>query len=123
MEEKEVTTDEVKDTPETSTTVASETQDNASQKVETKKAKEDKKSKVVEVKAKDVNKKKKKDKKPSKVASALKSTGHELKKITWPKFKQVVKQTGVVLAVVLIAFVVLFGFDRLCALLYGLLLK
>lgn len=81
-------------------------------------------NKVVEVKAKDVAKdKKKKDKakKPNKMAKALKDTGNELKKVTWPGFKQVVKQTGIVLAFVLIFGVVLFGFDRLCSWLSGLL--
>ena len=88
-----------------------------------KKDNKDKKLKVVEVKAKDINKKKKKERKPSKIKKALKDTGNELKKITWPKFGQVVKQTGIVLVVVLIVSLVLFGFDRLCSLLYGLLLK
>ena len=81
-------------------------------------------NKVVEVKAKDVAKdKKKKDKvkKPNKVAKALKDTGNELKKVSWPGFKQVVKQTGIVLAFVLVFAVVLFGFDRLCSWLSGLL--
>lgn len=81
-------------------------------------------NKVVEVKAKDVAKdKKKKDKakKPNKMAKALKDTGNELKKVSWPGFKQVVKQTGIVLAFVLIFGVVLFGFDRLCSWLSGLL--
>lgn len=78
------------------------------------------KNKVVEVKAKDVAKggdKKKKDKtkKPNKVAKALKDTGNELKKVSWPKFSQVVKQTGVVLVVVIVFTLVLFGFDRLCS--------
>lgn len=79
-------------------------------------------NKVVEVKAKDVAKdKKKKDKvkKPSKIAKALKDTGNELKKVTWPSFKEVVKQTGIVLVVVLVFAVVLFGFDRLCSWLTG----
>lgn len=79
-------------------------------------------NKVVEVKAKDVAKKQKKDKKakqPNKVAKALKDTGNELKKVTWPKFKDVVKQTGVVLVVVIVFAVVLFGFDRLCSWLTG----
>ena len=81
-----------------------------------------KSNKVVEVKAKDVAKKKKdKAKKPNKVVKALKETGGELKKVTWPKFKEVVKQTGIVLAFVLIFGVVLFGFDRLCSWLSGLL--
>ena len=79
-------------------------------------------NKVVEVKAKDVAKdKKKKDKakKPNKMAKALKDTGNELKKVSWPGFKQVVKQTGIVLAFVLVFGVVLFGFDRLCSWLTG----
>ena len=78
---------------------------------------EAKNNKVVEVKAKDVAKTKKKDKvkQPNKVAKALKETGNELKKVTWPKFKEVAKQTGIVLVFVLIFAVVLFGLDRLCA--------
>ena len=74
------------------------------------------------VKAKDVNKKKKdKVKKPNKIAKSLKETGNELKKVSWPSFKDVVKQTCVVLAVVLVFGIVLFGFDRLCSWLTGLL--
>ena len=72
--------------------------------------------KVVEVKAKDVAKKKKdKVKKPNKVAKALKDTGNELKKVSWPKFGTVVKQTGIVLVVVLVFTLVIFGLDRLCS--------
>jgi len=81
-------------------------------------------NKVVEVKAKDVakdKKKKEKVKKPSKIAKALKDTGHELKKVSWPGFKQVAKQTGIVLAFVLVFAVVIFGFERLCFWLTGLL--
>ncbi len=81
------------------------------------------KNKVVEVKAKDVkdnkNKDKKKVKKPNKMAKSLKDTGNELKKVSWPKFGQVVKQTGIVLVVVLVFAVVLFGFERLCSWLTG----
>lgn len=81
-------------------------------------------NKVVEVKAKDIAKdKKKKDKvkKPNKIVKSLKDTGNELKKVSWPGFKQVVKQTGIVLAFVLVFGVVLFGFERLCSWLVGLL--
>ena len=85
--------------------------------VETKQA-----NKVVEVKAKDVKKKKKdKVKQPNKLVKSLKETGNELKKVTWPGFKEVVKQTCVVLAVVVVFGLVLFGFDRLCSWLTGLL--
>ena len=84
---------------------------------------ETKNNKVVEVKAKDVNKKKKdKVKKPNKLAKSLKETGTELKKVSWPGFKEVVKQTCVVLAVVVVFGLVLFGFDRLCSWLAGLLI-
>lgn len=85
-----------------------------------KEAKENK-NKVVEVKAKDlVNKKKKeKVKKPNKLVQSLKNTGKELKKVTWPKFSEVVKQTGIVLVVVIVFAVVIFGFDRLCSWLTG----
>ena len=81
----------------------------------------EKSNKVVEVKAKDVakNKKKKTNKEPNKVVKALKNTGNELKKVTWPKFKDVVKQTGVVLTVVVVFALVLFGLDRLCSWLTG----
>lgn len=80
--------------------------------------------KVVEVKAKDVAKKNKKktDKKPNKIATSLKNTKNELKKVTWPKFGEVVKQTGIVLVVVVVFALVLFGFDRLCAWLTGFLI-
>ena len=79
-------------------------------------------NKVVEVKAKDVKKKKKdKVKQPNKLVKSLKETGNELKKVSWPGFKEVVKQTSVVLAVVVVFGLVLFGFDRLCSWLTGLL--
>ncbi len=80
-----------------------------------------KKGKVVEVKAKDVSKKETKIKKPNKLVKSLKDTGNELKKVTWPSFKEVCKQTGIVLVVVLVFALVLFGIDRLCSLLTGLL--
>ncbi len=80
--------------------------------------KEKGKNKVVEVKAKDVkskDKKKDKVKKPNKMVKSLKDTGNELKKVSWPKFGQVVKQTGIVLVVVFVFTIILFGFDRLCS--------
>ena len=59
--------------------------------------------------------KKSKDKKPNKIAKSLKETGSELKKVTWPKFGTVVKQTGVVLLVTALFLLVVFGIDRLCS--------
>ena len=74
------------------------------------KAKEDKKAQ---------KQKKGKDKKPSKMAKRLKETSSELKKVTWPKFKTVLKQTGVVLAGTAAFLLVVFGIDRLCSWLVG----
>ena len=121
--------DEVNKTPsseEAEIKTTEETQAVEETKTENKEAKADKKgkNKAVEVKAKDVNKpKKEKVKKPNKVVRAIKNTGSELKKVTWPKFKDVVKQTGIVLVVVLVFALVIFGLDELCGLLTKLLLK
>ena len=62
---------------------------------------------------KESNKKKKskKDKKPSKFVRMFKETGSELKKVTWPTFKETVKRTGVVLGVVIFFGLILFAFD------------
>ena len=64
-------------------------------------------------------KKKKKEKKQSKMAKRLKETSSELKKVTWPKFSTVLKQTGVVLLVTALFLLVIFGIDRLCSWLVG----
>ena len=65
-------------------------------------------AKKVDVKNK---KKAKNEKKPNKLGRMFKETGSELKKVTWPTFKQTLKKTGVVLAVVLFFGLVLFTFD------------
>ena len=62
---------------------------------------------------KNVNKSKK-NKKPGffkKLGWKIKDVFSELKKVNWPTFGKVVKQTGIVLAVVLIFLVVIFAFD------------
>ena len=61
---------------------------------------------------------KKKDKKPNffaRIGAKIKDVFSELKKVNWPKFGKVVKQTGVVLLVVLAFLIVITAFD------YGLL--
>ena len=75
------------------------------------------------VKVEKTKKKAKKDKNPSKVGKMLKETGSELKKVTWPTFKETVKRTGVVLAVVIFFGVVLLAFDFVLSVLYKLLVK
>jgi len=62
-------------------------------------------------KNKELNKKAKKEQKPKR--NRAKETVSELKKVTWPKFGTVVKNTGMVLAVVLIFGLVIFGIDSL----------
>ena len=66
----------------------------------------------------EVKKVENKNKKPSKVGvffsnigKRFKETFAELKKVTWPDFAKVVKQTGVVLGVVLAFLVCLTAFD------------
>lgn len=63
--------------------------------------------------------KKKKRRSPAKWFKELFS---ELKKVTWPTFPQVVKQTGIVLFVTLLFLLVLMGMDALLSYLYKLLI-
>ncbi len=65
------------------------------------------------------SKSKKKDKKEKRgLGKKVKDTASELKKVTWPSFKEVVKKTGVVFAVVIFFGVVLLAFDFLMSLPY-----
>ena len=57
--------------------------------------------------------KKPKEKKRGRIAAWFREIRSELKKISWPTFKKVMKQLGVVLAVVVIFLVVIFAFDSL----------
>ena len=72
----------------------------------------------------DKNAKAKKEKKPKekKLGKKTREISSELKKVTWPSFKDVLKKTGVVLAVVVIFAVVVFGIDLLLSVLLDLLL-
>ena len=56
-------------------------------------------------------KKAKKEKKERKVKKRIKETVSELKKVSWPTFKETVKKTGVVLGVVIFFGAILFAFD------------
>ena len=66
-------------------------------------------------------KKKQKEQKPKR--NKAKETVSELKKVTWPSFGTVVKNTGMVLAVVLIFGLVIFGIDSLLSWLIKLLMS
>lgn len=73
-------------------------------------------------KEKDSKKVDKKNKKKEKVKKRrIKETVSELKKVTWPKFSEVAKKTGIVLAVVIIFGVILLGMDYGLGALFGLL--
>ena len=59
-------------------------------------------------------KKTKKNKKPNifkRIGSKIKDVFSELKKVSWPTFPKILKQTGIVIAVVLIFLVVITAFD------------
>ena len=66
--------------------------------------------------------KKKDAKAKQKKPNWFKSLGSELKKVTWPTFGKVVKQTGVVIGVTLFFLVVVGLFDTGLAALYNLLI-
>ena len=89
------------------------------------KVEEKAKSKNKDNKDKKVDKKGKKEKvkEKGKLARKARETTSELKKVTWPTFKDVVKRTGVVLAVVVIFAVILFGIDSLFGFLFELLTR
>ena len=62
----------------------------------------------------EAKKAKKKDGKPGffkRLGTKIKDTFSELKRVTWPTFPKVVKQTGVVLVVVLFFLVIITAFD------------
>ena len=81
------------------------------------------KSKSDKSDAKGKDKKKEKKKEPGKVRRWFKDFFSELKKVTWPSFTKVLKQTGVVLLVTIIFLLVLMAFDSLFGYLYELLVS
>ena len=100
--------------------VAQESQPDALVKV-SKQAKD--KNKVKESKQANKKQQKKKEKKQNVLVKKVKEVLSELKKVSWPSFGKVVKQTGVVIAVVIIFTVILFGIERLLAFLFELLMS
>ena len=61
-----------------------------------------------------MDKTKKKEKKPNfftRIGLKIKDVFSELKKVSWPSFAKIVKQTGIVLVVVLIFLVIITAFD------------
>ena len=74
-------------------------------------------------KAKAPKEKKKDAKKPNPVLRWLKDLKGELKKVTWPTAKDVVKNVGIVIVCVLIVGVCIWAFDALAHAVVGALLK
>ena len=68
-------------------------------------------------------KEKKKEKKPNRVLRWLKDLKGELKKVTWPSAKDVVKNVGVVIVCVLIVGAFIWAFDFLAHAVINALLK
>ena len=87
------------------------------QKVESKPAVEQQKK----VEKKEKVQKTKAQKQPNPKQNKVKETVAELTKVTWPTFPKVVKNTLLVLVIVLISTAVLFGIDYVLSLLYKLL--
>ena len=71
----------------------------------------------------DKKKTKKKPKEKGKLKRMAKESLSEIKNVVWPSFGDVVKKTGVVLAVVFVFAIVIFGIDYCLGLLVGLLKK
>ena len=67
---------------------------------------------------KNTKKQPKKTEKKAGLGKKIKESASELKKVSWPTFGKTVKQTGVVILVVVLCTLVLFGFDQLFSLLY-----
>ena len=63
-------------------------------------------------------KKEKKRKEPGKARRWFKDFFSELKKVTWPSFTKVLKQTGIVLLVTICFLLVMMAFDALLGLAY-----
>ncbi len=90
-------------------------------KKQTEKKEADKKEKEKESKQKDLKAKRKADPERRTMKKRIKETMSELKKVSWPSFKDVVKKTGVVLAVVIFFGIVLWIFDIVGQIFYKLL--
>jgi len=87
-----------------------------------KRAAETHKAEVAKVKEKQKEKRAEKKKKGG-IIKGIKDMGSELKKVRWPELGRVVKQTGVVLSVVVIFSLVVFGIDFGLGRLYDLLMS
>lgn len=79
------------------------------------------KQKVKDNKSDKKNNKKASNEKKNGLGKKIKESVSEIKKVNWPTFGKVCKQTGMVIAVVVVCTLILFGMDRLLSLLFTLL--
>ena len=111
-----------KKTPKTQTSTEETTNNAAQQEVQKAAVNVDSKNESSKSK-KSVNNKKNTEKKPNifkRMGKGIKGIVSELKKVTWPKGKEVGKNTAVVLTVVVLFFVILFALDYVLGGLFGL---
>lgn len=111
-----------KKTPKTQTSTEETTNNAAQQEVQKAAVNVDSKNESSKAK-KFVNNKKNTEKKPNifkRMGKGIKGIVSELKKVTWPKGKEVGKNTAVVLTVVVLFFVILFALDYVLGGLFGL---
>lgn len=111
-----------KKTPKTQTSTEETTNNAAQQEVQKAAVNVDSKNESSKAK-KSVNNKKNTEKKTNifkRMGKGIKGIVSELKKVTWPKGKEVGKNTAVVLTVVVLFFVILFALDYVLGGLFGL---
>ena len=111
-----------KKTPKTQTSTEETTNNAVQQEVQKAAVNVDSKNESSKAK-KSVNNKKNTEKKPNifkRMGKGIKGIVSELKKVTWPKGKEVGKNTAVVLTVVVLFFVILFALDYVLGGLFGL---
>ena len=111
-----------KKTPKTQTSTEETTNNAAQQEVQKAAVNVDSKNESSKAK-KSANNKKNTEKKPNifkRMGKGIKGIVSELKKVTWPKGKEVGKNTAVVLTVVVLFFVILFALDYVLGGLFGL---
>lgn len=76
-----------------------------------------------EAKLKAKKRQQKKEKKRKSIVKYFKEVFSELKKVSWPTFKDLVKHTSAVIVFILIVGVIIFGVDTILSQVWDLLLK
>lgn len=122
VKQEEVVVDENEQNVEQTTVDNDENLDTQNEIVIEDNAKAEKEVKEVKDKKEQNKKNKKKANAPEKktLGQKIRAIFSELKKVTWPTFREACKQTGIVLLIVIIFSLVLLGFNLLLGWLFGL---